>query len=85
VAFGGSSSRRGEWCGKRGEARRGEARAVLEMGATRGGERQQEVARAGRKRRAAALQQRSRGAEEEENGGVRGARLQKQKYPGTSL
>jgi hypothetical protein len=52
----GSSGRRGEWRGKRGEARRGEARAALELGATRGGETQQEMARGGRKWRAAALQ-----------------------------
>jgi hypothetical protein len=72
VAFGGSLGRRGEWRGKRGEARRGKARAALELGATRGGERQQEVARGGRKWRAAALQQRSRAGapEEEERGGV---------------
>jgi hypothetical protein len=82
VAFSGSSSRRGEWRGKRGEARRGKARAALELGATRGGEAQQEVARGGWKWRAAALQQRSRGAEQgrqrkKRGGGVRGTRLQK--------
>jgi hypothetical protein len=73
VAFGGSSGRKGEWRGKRGEARRGEARAALELGATRGGEAQQEVARGGQKWQAAALQQRSRAGapEEEERGGSR--------------
>jgi hypothetical protein len=55
VALGGSSGRREKWCGKRGDARREEARAALELGATRGGEGQQEVARRGRKRRAAVL------------------------------
>jgi hypothetical protein len=38
------------------EGQGGEARAALELGATRGGEAQQEVARGGRKRRAAAQQ-----------------------------
>jgi hypothetical protein len=38
------------------EARRGEARAVLGLGAMRGGEMQQEVARGSRKRRAVAQQ-----------------------------
>jgi hypothetical protein len=38
------------------EPRRGEARAVLRLGATRGGEAQQEVARGGRKRRVAVQQ-----------------------------
>jgi hypothetical protein len=38
------------------EARRGEGRAALELGATRGDEAQQEVARGGRKRRVAAQQ-----------------------------
>jgi hypothetical protein len=82
VALGGSSGRREEWRGKRGEARRGKARAALELGATHGGEGQQEVARGGRKQRAAALQQRSRGAElgrqrKKKGGGVRGTGLQK--------
>jgi hypothetical protein len=52
-----------------GRARREGARAALELGATRGGEVQQEVARGGRKRRAAVLQQRSR-----VEGGARGRR-----------
>jgi hypothetical protein len=43
------------------EGQGGEARAALELGVTRGGEAQQEVARGSRKWRAAALQQRSRG------------------------
>jgi hypothetical protein len=38
------------------EGQGGEARAALELGATRGGEAQQEVARGGRKQRAAAQQ-----------------------------
>jgi hypothetical protein len=64
VALGGSSGRREKWHGKRGEARREEARAALELGATRGCEGQQEVARGGRKRRAVVLQQRSGGADQ---------------------
>jgi hypothetical protein len=56
VALGESSGRREKWRGKRVEARREEARAALELWATRGGEGQQEVARGGWKRRAAALQ-----------------------------
>jgi hypothetical protein len=38
------------------EARRGEARAVLGLGVTRGGEAHQEVGRGGQKQRAAAQQ-----------------------------
>jgi hypothetical protein len=52
-----------------GRARREQARAALELGATRGGEVLQEVARGGQKRRAAVLQQRSRA-----RGGARGRR-----------
>jgi hypothetical protein len=61
------------WCARE-RASRERARAALELGATRGGEVQQEVARGGRKRRAAVLQQRSRAGEpeEEEEGRVQG-------------
>jgi hypothetical protein len=38
LSFSGSSGRKGEGRGKRQEARRGEARAALGLGATRGGE-----------------------------------------------
>jgi hypothetical protein len=44
MSFDRSSGTRGEGRGKRGEARRREARAALELGAMRGGEVQQEVA-----------------------------------------
>jgi hypothetical protein len=64
VALGESSGRREKWRGKRREARREEARAALELGATRGGEGQQQVARGDRKWQAAVLQQRSIGAEQ---------------------
>jgi hypothetical protein len=85
VALGGSSGRREKWRGKCGEATREEARAALELGATRGCEGQQEVTRGGRKWQAAVLQQRSRGAEGQsrgargrrKRGGVRGTGLQK--------
>jgi hypothetical protein len=79
VALGGSSGRREKWRGKRGEARREEARAALELGATRGGEGQQVVARGSQKLRAAALQQRSRGAE----GQSRGARGRRKREGGS--
>jgi hypothetical protein len=51
-----SSSRRGNGVASAGRARREGARAALELGATRGGEVQQEVARGGRKRQMAVLQ-----------------------------
>jgi hypothetical protein len=58
--------------------------AALELGATRGGERQQEVASGGQKWRAAALQQRSRAGapEEEERGGSEGLVCKNRKIQG---
>jgi hypothetical protein len=70
-----------------GRARREGARAALELGATRGGEMQQEVARGSRKWRAAMLQQRSRAGgtpeEEEREGGPRDlfAKIEKSRDP----
>jgi hypothetical protein len=72
-----------------GRAKREGARAALELGATRGGEVQQEVARGGRKRQAAVLQQRSRAGgaseEEEREKEARGIFLEFSKISGTIL
>jgi hypothetical protein len=64
----GARAERGNGVASAGRARREGVRAALELGATRGGEVQQEVARGGRKWQAAVLQQRSRaeGVPEEE-------------------
>jgi hypothetical protein len=69
-------------------ARREGARVALKLGATRGGEVQQEVARGGQKWRAAVLQQRSRaGGRQRKKKGKRkpGVDVKFHKLPGTLM